>query len=214
MLTCRLPLPAWPKLTIGSDCARASRVARRHQVRDARDRHHHVLVDLARRPACAAPATAPCVPPKARSRAASSAAASSDRQPSPPAACAARRRRRRARSASPSASIISSAPASVGQVGAADVAGQAHAVAVHELEHRRRDRLRHQPGDRAAAPHRRRGYSARSAPALRRQRRQLQRGLDDQGQGAFLNRSAAAAGRSRSRPWWWRCRRRSARRCR
>ena len=113
-LTCRLPLPAWPKQTMRSACRAAIAATRVDQLGDARHRHHHVLVDLARRDACAAPATAPCAPPTAAPSSPASRGAlrrpGSLRRARPRASAA--QRVRRAPPASPSASIISSAPAS------------------------------------------------------------------------------------------------------
>ncbi len=86
--------------------------------------------------------------------------------------------------ASPSASIISKRAGFGWQIRATDVAREAHAIAVHELQHRGRDRLRHQPR------HRLRGgpdiaIERAHGASLRRQGHEFQCGLDDQRQRAF-----------------------------
>ena len=71
-----------------------------------------------------------------------------------------------------------------GQVGAADLARQAHAVAVHELEHRGRHRLRHQARHcGGGAVHV--GVQRAQRTAMRGHGREPERGLDDQRQRAL-----------------------------
>ena len=112
MLTCRLPLPAWPK---HDDRQREFARQRLHavdQCRDARHRHHHVLVDLARRQRAQrrrqrlarGPQRSRVRPRRRRRR--------STTRPSPSAARVSASIACGSVSASPSASIISSAPAS------------------------------------------------------------------------------------------------------
>ena len=112
-LTCRLPLPAWPKHTIGSaySCESFCTPATSAGIRDTGTTTSSLILPGARFRSAGDSALRAA---HSRSRAASSAAGSIARQPSPRAAVANASKACGSVCASPSASIINNAPTSSG----------------------------------------------------------------------------------------------------